>query len=337
MSKKITASIIGATGYVGLELIRIINVHPNIKIKYLTSFSGANKKISDFYPHLQGNCDIKITNLDIEQITNNSEVIFLALPHLESQKIMKKIIGKTKIIDLSGDFRIKNPHLYKKYYGQEHKFKPGINQFIYGLPEENEKQIKQASNIANPGCFATSMQLALLPLKGKIKTVNMLGLTGSSGSGKNPKDSTHHPIRNNNVTSYKIGTHQHLPEVLQILDLDKFALNFVPTSGSFVRGIHLTAFVDLQQSLSKKVVKKLFEQKYNSAPFIRIKENIALAEVLGSNFCDISIQTINKKLIIQTVIDNLVKGAAGNAIQNFNLMFSFNQDTGLNKLTPIYP
>lgn len=342
MSKKISTSILGATGYTGLELIRLLLVHPQVELKYLVSPSHAGQKLSAVYPHLQGICDLKLTATPPEEVAQNSDLVFLALPHLEAQKIVPKIIGKTKIIDLSGDFRLKDPAMFQKYYAHNHEYTDGLKDFVYGLADSHEQAatIKQAHNIANPGCFAITSELALSPLKDHIKHVDIFAITGSSGAGKAPADTTHHPIRAHNVKSYKICEHQHIPEIIQAVNLTENQLNFVPTSGPFVRGIHLTAFVETDFDDSQNLpgqIEKSYIKFYENSPFIRIKNQVALSEVIGSNFCDIAITAHNGKLIIQAAIDNLVKGAAGTAIQNMNLLFDLPQTTGLLNLSPLFP
>jgi N-acetyl-gamma-glutamyl-phosphate reductase len=335
MSKKIIVSIIGATGYTGLELLRLIAGHSDIELKFVTSASSPGKKISDVCPHLENVCDIELTNPSPEEIAEESDCVFLALPYFEAQKIVPKLIGKTKIIDLSADFRIQDKALYKKYYGADHSFAAGIAKFVYGLPEFNKKEIASADNVANPGCFAIAMLLALSPIKNLVSHTALFAITGSSGSGKTPSLGTHHPVRNHNIKSYKIGEHQHLAEVMQELDVTANQLTFVPSSGPFTRGIHLTAFIDLKD-LEDKVI-SLFKEAYKEQPFVRIKNTVQLADVVGSNFCDISIHFHNGKVVVQAVIDNLVKGAAGTAIQNFNIMFGLDETVCLNTFAPLYP
>ncbi|MFH1720564.1 MAG: N-acetyl-gamma-glutamyl-phosphate reductase [Patescibacteria group bacterium] len=335
MSKKINVSIIGATGYTGLELLRLIVGHPHIELKFLVSASNSGKKISDVYPHLKNVCDMELTNPSLQKIAEESDCVFLALPYFEAQKIVPKLIGKTKIIDLSADFRIQDKNLYKKYYGNDHSFVEGISKFVYGIPEFDKEKIASSENIANPGCFAIAILLAISPIKHLVEHADIFAITGSSGSGKTPSAGTHHPVRNHNVKSYKMGTHQHVAEVIQQLDISADRLTFVPTSGPFTRGIHLTAFVDLKGS--KDDVMNLFNKAYKAQPFVRIKDEVQLADVIGSNFCDISIHFDNGKLIVQSVIDNLVKGAAGNAIQNFNIMFGFDETVCLKAFSPLYP
>jgi len=329
---KITVSIIGATGYTGIELLKLLINHPNVEIKHLTSNSHRGK-ISDLYGHFKQVCDLQLSNIEPIKVAKDSDITFLALPHKETQKIVPQIIEHTKIIDLSGDFRIQDEELYQKYYHQKHSCPELVYKFTYGLPELYKDQIEKAQHIANPGCFATVAQLALFPLKGSIENVKMIALTGSSGSGKIASEATHHPIRNHNVKSYKIDGHQHIPEIIQSLEIENSALSFVPTSAPFTRGIHLTAFVKTDQ----KNTKDLYEKAYADCPFIRIVDQVELANVVGSNFCDIAIHEQDGEIIIQAAIDNLLKGAAGTAMQNFNLMNNLEENTGLKHLTPLYP
>lgn len=342
MPKKINVSIIGVTGYTGLELLRLLVQHPLVNIKYLFSHQHHGQKISDLYPHLKNVCELPLSELHVDefsvnQLAKENDIIFLALPNTESQKIASKFLGKVKIIDLSGDFRIQNKELYGKYYGQLHQDEKNMSVFMYGLPEWQKDKIASAENIANPGCFAITAQLALLPLKDSIKYASILGITGSSGSGKTPKDDTHHPIRNHNVKSYKICTHQHIPEMIQTLNLQEEQISFIPTSGPFTRGIHITAFLELKKKISVDKVSHIFEEFYANAPFVRLKKEVQLAEVIGSNFCDIAIFQVNDNIVIQAVIDNLVKGAAGNALQNMNIMSGFEETAGLQYLSPLFP
>ncbi len=313
-------SIIGATGYTGIELIKIIKLHPQINLKYIVSNSSAGNKLSEIYPHFQNICEQELISLDqhLDQIISDSDTIFLALPHGKSQEVAEKLIGKVKIIDLSADYRL-NP------------------EFTYSIPEINKEQTKQSSQVANPGCFATTIQLALAPIKNQIEQASIQGITGSSGSGKSASATTHHPVRNHNLKSYKIATHQHLAEINNNLELNSNQITFVPTSGPFTRGIHITAFVTLKENHSLDQIQKTYSDFYHQQPFIRIKDAIQLADVVGSNFCDISIHQHQNQLIVQSTIDNLIKGAAGNAIHNFNLIHNLPETTGLNSLLPLYP
>ncbi len=337
MSQKIKASIIGAAGYTGLETLRFLLNHPHVQLTHLLSHSHPGEKLSAVWPHLKGICDMTLSTADLQTVAKESDVVFLALPHHESQKIAPLLMGHTKIIDLSGDFRLKDGAAYERYYGHPHQYPAGVKDFVYGLAELNAREIAKAENVANPGCFAITAQLALLPLKGMLRYVSILAVTGSSGSGKTPTDDTHHPLRGHNLKSYKINVHQHIPEINQTIGLDETALTFVPTSGPFTRGIHLTAFVELNDPAKGAHAAELFEKTYAKAPFVRLKKTVQLTEVVGSNFCDIAVMPTQSGLVVQAVIDNLAKGAGGNAVQNMNLMFGLEETLGLMTITPLFP
>lgn len=277
-----------------------------------------------------------MTDAPLENVAKESDVVFLAVPHTESLTIVPRLMGVTKIIDLSGDFRLQNTGLYEKYYNHKHTFPKAVEKFVYGFPEINKTKIANAHYVANPGCFALLSQFALLPFKNFIRRANISAITGSSGSGKTPSQATHHPIRHHNVKSYKINLHQHIPEIIQTIGISETQLNFVPTSGPFTRGIHLTAFVDLNKDFSQAVLENLFNKTYKNQPFIRIKSEVELAAVVGSNFCDLAVYKTENGALVQGVFDNLIKGASGNAVQNFNIMFGFNETESLKYLTPSY-
>ena len=314
MSLKI--SIVGAAGYAGLELVRLLSAHPEVEIINLLGKRTAGQKMSDVYPHLMDCCDLEIVEKDLQQVADESDVVFLALPHGVSGGL--KLEG-CKVIDLAGDFRL-GKEGRKEFYGNE-----SSTEYVYGLPELNREAIMGADKVANPGCFATVAQLCLLPFA-KVNSVDISAVTGSSGSGKDASDSTHHPLRSHNMKSYKIGKHRHIPEIIQSTGCKE--ITFVPTSGPFVRGIHCTAFVDAEMVD--------FKEFYKGHPFVRIKDSVQLVDVVGSNYCDISVQQVGDKIVVQGVIDNLVKGAAGSAVQNFNLMNGFDESLGLT-IFPLYP
>lgn len=316
--------------------MRILSNHPYVEIKYLISRSSAGKRISEVYPHLKGVCDLLMTDTPLKTVAEKSDVVFLAVPHTESLTIVPQIMDQTKIIDLSGDFRLQNTALYEKYYNHKHSFPEAVNKFIYGFPEINKTKIANAHYVANPGCFALLSQFALLPFKNFIRNANILAVTGSSGSGKLPSLGTHHPVRHHNVKSYKINIHQHIPEIIQTIGISETQLNFVPTSGPFTRGIHLTAFLDLKKEFSQEALENLLKKTYKNQPFIRIKPEVELAAVAGSNFCDLAVYKIKGGALVQGVFDNLIKGASGNAVQNFNIMFGRDETESLKSLTPLY-
>jgi N-acetyl-gamma-glutamyl-phosphate reductase len=334
MPLKIRASIIGTTGYTGLELLRLLVLHPHVEIAHLTSRQHEDEPIGNVFPHL-AHMDLKITDTDHNEAAEESDIVFLALPHGAAQDAVADLHGKVKLIDLSADYRLDDMETYGKYYG--HHAHPGLlKEVVYGLPEvTGHKAIRNAQSVANPGCFALLGQLLLFPFKGHIKQAELFAVTGSSGAGKSPVEGTHHPVRNHNIKSYNVNTHRHIPEITRSAGITADQLNFVPTSGPFTRGIFAQGFITLEKPAN---VENLVEKAYGEAPFVRMMEHVALANIVGSNFCDLSFAPGKGGTIIaQGVIDNLVKGAAGTAVQNMNLMFGLDETTGLMNASPLYP
>lgn len=333
MRGKIKASIIGITGYTGLELLRLLLAHPCVEIAHLTSRQNEQEPIGTLFPHL-AHLDLAVTDTPPEKMAKGSDVVFLCLPHKTAQDVVAALHKKVKLIDLSADFRLDNPAMYEKYYGEKHAHPDLLKEVVYGLPEiVDREKIKKASTVANPGCFALLSQLLLYPFKGHIAHADIFAVTGSSGAGKTPGEGTHHPVRSHNMRSYGVNTHRHIPEIVRGADMTEDQLNFVPTSGPFVRGIFGQAFISLNEMGPPN-----FNALYKGEPFVRLQKEVALANIVGSNFADLSF-TIGKNghIMAQGVIDNLVKGAGGTAVQNMNLMFGFPETAGLLNLSPLYP
>ena len=332
--KMIKASVIGITGYTGLEQLRLLLAHPHVEIAYLTSRQHDGVQIGEVYPHL-AHLDLEITNTDHNEAAKGSDVVFLALPHKTAQDVVADLHGKVKVIDLSADYRLDDEATYEKYY-QEHNHPHLLGEVVYGAPEiVGAKKIAAASTVANPGCFALLTQALLHPFKGLIESADIFAITGSSGSGKTASEGTHHPVRNHNVKSYNINVHRHIPEIIRAGDITEEQLNFVPTSGPFTRGIFANAFINLKADIEPL---DLAEQAYADAPFIRLQDSVALAHVTGSNFIDLSFaKGQDGRILAQGALDNLVKGAAGCAVQNMNLMFGLDEGEGLFELAPLYP
>ncbi len=318
---KIKAGIIGGAGYTGGELLRILINHPNVTIDFIHSNSNAGNLISDVHTDLLGDTDLKFS----DKISQNIDVLFLCVGHGDAKKFLEAnpINDDIKIIDLSQDFRLKK------------NSKSNNKPFTYGLPELNKTAIKTAQNIANPGCFATCLQLALLPLAkaGLLKSeVHISATTGSTGAGQKPGETTHFSWRNNNLSVYKAFEHQHLNEIGESLiqlqaNFDK-AINFIPYRGDFARGIMATSYIDCDLSLEE--AEKLYQDFYAEHPFTHIsKKNIDLKQVVNTNKCLIHLEKHGNKLMILTIIDNLLKGASGQAVQNMNLMFGLAETSGL--------
>lgn len=328
---KIRASIIGVTGYTGIDLLRLLLLHPDVEIAYLTSRQHAREKIGNIYPHL-AHLPLEITDTSPADVAKGSDVVFLALPHKTAQEVAAELHGSVKIIDLSADFRLDDASTYAAYY-EEHKYPDLLKEFVYGLPEiVGRDKISKAQSVANPGCFALVSQLLLHPFRGKIAQADIFAVTGSSGAGKTPVDGTHHPVRNHNMKSYNVNKHRHIPEIIRAGGIDAAKLNFVPTSGPFTRGIFAQAFITLTGEAGVPV------DAYKNCPFVRIQKNVELAGIVGSNFADLSFETgTGGRVLAQGAIDNLVKGAGGSAVQNMNLMFGLAETAGLFNLAPLYP
>lgn len=317
----IKAGIIGGSGYTGGELIRILENHPLAEIDFVYSTTRAGKKVTTAHPDLLGSTEMEFTG----EVNSNVDVLFLCLGHGNSSKFLREnnFSEGTKIIDLSNDFRLQKDAFFE---GKE---------FIYGLPELNRSKIEKAKYIANPGCFATTIQLALLPLAkaGLLgQEVHINAVTGSTGAGASPSATSHFSWRNNNVSWYKPFTHQHLGEIgesLKSLQKDSGELFFLPNRGNFTRGILATAYTKFEGSEREAI--KLYKDFYEDAAFTNIAENpIYLKQVVNTNQCHIHLHKHEGVLLITSATDNLLKGASGQAVQNMNLMFGFEEKQGLN-------
>jgi N-acetyl-gamma-glutamyl-phosphate reductase len=316
----IKAGIVGGAGYTGGELLRLLIRHPLVNIVFVHSNSNAGNPLHKVHADLLGDTDLHFTN----QLTNNIDVLFLCVGHGEAKKFLTEypIAASIKIIDLSQDFRLKETALFQD------------RSFVYGLPELNKEAIKQAQNIANPGCFATAIQLSLLPLAkaGCLQEVNITGITGSTGAGQSLSGSAHFSWRANNIQAYKTLTHQHLFEigesVLQLQPSSAPELNFVPWRGDFTRGIFASTV--LQCSFDEHEIKTMFIDFYAAHPFTHLSnEPIFLKQVVNTNKCLLQIEKVGSKLVVHASIDNLLKGASGQALQNMNLLFGLEETTGL--------
>lgn len=322
---KIKASIVGGAGYTAGELIRILINHPNVEITSIYSTSNSGNPVSKVHEDLLGETNLIFT----DKIDQDSDVVFLCLGHGKSREFLENNLysKNTKIIDLSNDFRVKPNHTFQE------------RSFTYGLPELQREEIRKAKNIANPGCFATAIQLALLPLakEGLLhKDIHINAVTGSTGAGQSLSSTTHFSWRNNNVSFYKEFSHQHEAEILQSIHYlgdDNYQLYFLPMRGNFSRGI--LAGVYLKTDISKEQAINLYTEYYKDHPFIYLSNDpISIKQVVNTNKCLLEIQRHGDILLITSVIDNLTKGASGQAIQNMNLLFGFNESEGLH-LKPV--
>lgn len=321
MNNTIKIGIIGGAGYTGGELIRLLLVHPNADIRFIHSNSNAGNPVYQVHQDLIGSTDLKFSS----EIDQEIDVLFLCLGHGESTKFLAQhnINANINIIDLANDFRL------IKHATQ------GERTFVYGLPELDKDTIKTAKNIANPGCFATAIQLGLLPLAqaGQLGDVYTTGITGSTGAGQSLSATSHFSWRANNIQAYKTLTHQHIAEIHQSIQglqgNGQPSVHFVPWRGDFTRGIFVSS--TLSSNLTVKELNELYKNYYKNHPFTIISETpISLKQVVNTNKCIIHIEKENDKVVIHSVIDNLLKGASGQAVQNMNLMFGLDEIIGLN-------
>lgn len=328
-------AIFGGSGYGGSELLRILLFHPNAEIVLVTANEHAGKAVAEVHKNLFGITDLKfeIAPDDLSKL-ENIDVAFFALPHGQALNLIPNLPKNVKAIDLSGDFRIADAEVFKQFYKLE---KSDLqSEFVYGLTETNREQIKTAKYIANPGCFATATLLALAPLvKSGLLTGKIIvdAKTGSSGSGAKAAANTHHPQRMNSFYAYKPFQHQHVPEITQHLkSIGEFENEFVFMTHSLPvsRGIFASCYLETTHILTNEDVKNLYELFYKDTFFIRIVENSPdINWVKTTNFCDIAVNSKGKQIAVFSAIDNLVKGAAGQAVQNMNLMFGLDETTGL--------
>lgn len=341
--------IIGANGYSGVELIRLLEQHPKVDIAMVVANSTSGLLLQDVYPHLNSIIDMTLESLDIDKVVSMVDLVFFATPSGVSRDYLPKLVEKgLPCIDLSGDFRLKNPETYAEWYKKDPADQETLNQAVYGLAEFNQDKVAGAKVIANPGCFPTATLLGVLPAikLGIIKPESLIidGKTGVSGAGRKPSLSSHFSEVNENFKAYKVGQHQHTPEIEQAIKEitgEDVTVTFTPQLVPMTRGILITAYGELNDPKTTEAIIQSYKQFYDKNPFVRVRElgdYPATKEVYGSNYCDIGLYVDERtqRLTIISVIDNVVKGAAGQAIQNLNIMNGWDIDTGLNVL-PVYP
>jgi N-acetyl-gamma-glutamyl-phosphate reductase len=323
---KIKAGIIGGAGYTGGELIRLLLNHPDVDFSFIHSRSNAGKLLYSVHQDLLGDTDLTFTN-DLAPVQNgNLDVLFLCLGHGESRKFLSenKVAENTRIIDLANDFRL----IAQSAIGKRN--------FVYGLPEMNREAIQSAHDVANPGCFATAIQLGLLPLAkaGLLEEVYTTGITGSTGAGQSLSSTAHFSWRANNIQAYKTLTHQHLGEIAQSLiqvsprNNREQQLNFVPWRGDFTRGIFISSTIHCERPYEELV--RLYKDFYKDQLFTIVSDvPIFLKQVVNTNKCIIQLEKVGTKLVVHSITDNLLKGACGQAVQNMNLMFGIDEAAGL--------
>jgi N-acetyl-gamma-glutamyl-phosphate reductase len=325
--------IVGASGYTGGELLRMLVRATDVQVTRVTANTAVGKRVEQVHPALKGLVPLTFEEFVPEQF-EGMDCVFIGLPSGEAMRVVPALQGRVgKIIDLGGDFRLADPAVYEKYYGKPHTAPGLLGAAVYGLPELNREQIRAATFVANPGCYPTSAILGLLPALVhhlvKPEGIVITSMSGVSGAGRQSSADFSFTEVNESVRAYKVGRHQHMPEIRQVLEGaagTSVTLSFVPLLMPITRGIFTTIHADLQTSVTTEDVLALYEQHYAAEPFVRVRREMPeIKAVLYTNFCDMTIvvEPATRKLIVLSVIDNLVKGAAGQALQNMNIMFGY--------------
>jgi N-acetyl-gamma-glutamyl-phosphate reductase len=334
----IRVAILGASGYSALELIKILLRHPHATITALTTRQAEPRPVGEVHPSLAGQLDLRLENLAPAQVAERSDCVFCCLPHGASAAVIKEILpqGK-KVIDLSADYRLNDPAEYRAWYGEEHPDGARMAETVYGLPELYRQRIKSAPLVANPGCYPTSAILALAPFlkSGAISRTGVIvdSKSGVSGAGREPKPHLHFPECNESVSAYGVGTHRHMPEIDQVLsDVagESIRVVFTPHLIPMDRGILTTCYAQQTDDCDDQQLLTMLRSFYANEPFVRVSSSLpSTKHVAGTNFCDITVRSVRGRVVVISAIDNLVKGASGAAVQNFNLMFGFVEATAL--------
>ncbi|MCL2712785.1 MAG: N-acetyl-gamma-glutamyl-phosphate reductase [Methanomassiliicoccaceae archaeon] len=325
--------IIGGTGYTGGELARILCVHPDIEITAMTSRQSAGKKVSDTQTYLKGYVDIEYTN----SLPNELDLVFVATPHGVAMNEVPALLGSgTKVIDMSGDYRLHDTSAYKKWYGHDHTDAKNLKDSVYGLPELFRSEIKKTNIVANPGCYATATILATAPLliADVVKEeITVDAKSGTSGAGMVPSPRIHHPFCGESIIPYSVGSHRHQPEIEYVLNTVSKKCSdvlFVPHLLPIVRGILSTCYLTLKKDVTNEDITKIYNKQYGKEPFVHFVDEPSIRSVVCSNHCQVGASVFNKKVVAFGAIDNLVKGASGQAVQCANIMLGLKETAGLN-------
>jgi N-acetyl-gamma-glutamyl-phosphate reductase len=350
--KRFRAAVIGGSGYGGAEMIRRLLVHPDVELVRVASVDLVGEPLGAAHPTLEGRTELVFQDLAPAAAAEGMDAVLLALPHKVTAEKVPAIaaLPAVKVVDMSGDFRLKDAAAYERYYGQKHPHPERLADFVYGLPELFRERIQKARFVASPGCFATTIELGLLPLAraGLLEgVVHVQGITGSSGSGAAPQATTHHPVRAGNLRAYKPLWHQHVPEITETLasaGARELELRFVPVSAPLARGILATAFVELPEEWTEERVKALYRDAYAGEPFVRVpaRRLPEVAAVSGSNHAEVGVAAGpawrgRRTVTVVSALDNLVKGGAGQAIQNMNLVLGLDERASLEDTGPWPP
>jgi N-acetyl-gamma-glutamyl-phosphate reductase len=334
----IKVAIIGASGYTGAEAIEILLRHSQAKLTYLSALPEECGKVSEIFGRFKGRCEMTVEPLDLNKLSDMADVALCCLPHKVSMGFVPKILDAgLKVIDFSADYRLKDVAIYEKFYGVKHTDTANLSKAAFGLPELFRKQIKVAKLVANPGCFPTGASLAIAPLlkEGLIETDQVIvnAVTGVSGAGKNPSAKFHFPNMNENIFAYGIGTHRHMPEIEQIMtDVAGKGVTvlFQPHAGPFDLGILSTVYCKPKGKVANEQLGKLYNDFYADEPFVQVcggSPNVK--DVAGTNYCHVFAAVVKNTIVCFSAIDNLIKGASGQAIQNMNIIFGLDETMGL--------
>jgi N-acetyl-gamma-glutamyl-phosphate reductase len=331
-------AVLGATGYTARELIKLLLAHPQAEVTALTTRQDDKPHIGDVHPVLRGRLGLRLENLDAPAIARRADCVFSCLPHAASAEVVKELLAAgTRVVDLSADYRLNAPAVYKKWYDHEHPDPQRLPETVYGLPELYRERIVGAQLVANPGCYPTSAILPLAPLLHE-KAILPGGIivdskSGVSGGGRTPKLNFHFPECNDAISAYGVGSHRHTPEIDQVLS--DFAeapteVIFTPHLVPMDRGILTAAYATPSREISTAGVLQLLRDRYSKEPFVRVVDGLpSTKDVVGTNYCDIAARVVRGRIILISVLDNLIKGASGAAVQNFNLMYGFDEATAL--------
>jgi [amino group carrier protein]-6-phospho-L-2-aminoadipate/5-phospho-L-glutamate reductase len=338
--KRFKAAVIGGSGYGGGEIIRRLLLHPDVELVRVASIDFVGEPLSAAHPSLEGQSALRFENLSAKDAAAGMDVVLLGLPHKVAASKVNEIIetSDAKVVDLSGDFRLKDVAAYERYYQTKHPCPERLKDFVYGLPEVNREAIRRARYVASPGCFATTIELGLIPiarrgwLSGSVETV---GITGSSGSGVAPTAGTHHPVRAVNLKTYKTLSHQHIPEIIETLTsagAKNFDVQLVPVSAPLSRGLFATSFAHVDASVPAEAIKAAFAEAYEREPFVRVPKGRLpeVAAVSGSNYVEVGCvvgEVVGGKRVVSCIsaLDNLIKGGAGQGVQSMNLMLGLDE------------
>ncbi len=336
----VRVAILGATGYSGFELLKILLSHPQVELTALAGRREGNPRIDEIFPTLAGRTELVVENLSAEELAARADCVISAVTDLVSQEYVPALLKRgVKVVVIPGDYRLRDAKLYQQYYGHVHQDPENLKRAVYGMTELFRDQIAKAELVANPGCYATAALLGMAPVaKEKLVQDDDIVIdakSGISGAGKQANEVTHFVSRNENVDAYRIGVHKHQPEIEQCLkDLagGRWRVLFVPHRVPMDRGILTTIYLKLTQAIPADELRRIYDRFYVEAPFVRIRKKgqlPATKEVMGTNYCDLGLTVVQGRLVVVVAIDNLLKGAAGQAVQNLNVMFGLAETLGL--------